>query len=123
MLIAIGLGAGIMVAAGLLYLHVVSNGAQAKVDGAAIVFAAHALTTDLRARNQPVPNSIHLRQLVALHYLKPEQIAAFEGLDATLFLTGDQSNPTTVLMRVRMTDGTDLVLFSNGSTQQETPPH
>ena len=117
MTIAIAAALGIMVAAGLLYVYVVPNGAGAKVDGAAIVAAAHAYTADLRARAQPIPHSIPLEQLVKLRYLKPEQIAAFHGLEATLSLTAEQPGPRTVLMRVHMPDGTDIVLLNDGSVQ------
>jgi len=118
MIIAVAAALAIMVVAGLLYVYVVSSGAGGKVDGPAIVAAAHAYTADLRARGQPVPHSILLEQLVTLHYLKPDQIAAFHGLEATLSLTTDDRYPQAVLMRVHMPDGTDLVLLGDGSAQQ-----
>ena len=118
MTIAIASAAGIMVAAGLLYLHVVSNSTGAKVNGAAIVFAAHAYTVDLRAGGKPIPKSVPLQQLATLGYLKPEQIAAFRGLEATLSLTGDERNPKTELMRVHMPDNTDIVLLNDGTAMQ-----
>jgi hypothetical protein len=101
-----------------LYLYVVSNGARPKVNGAAIVVAAHAYTVDLRAARQPIPKSVPLQQLATLGYLKPEQIAAFRGLEATLSLTGDERNPKTELMRVHMPDNTDIVLLNDGTAMQ-----
>jgi hypothetical protein len=121
MTIAIAAALAIMLAAGLLYVYVVPSGAGARVDGPAIIAAAHAYTSDLRVRAQPVPKSIPLQQLVALGYLKPGQIAAFRGLDATLSLTADNRAPQVVLMRVHMPDGTDLVLLSDGSAQEVAP--
>lgn len=118
MAIAIGAAAAIMVAAGLLYLYFFSAGEGGKANGAAIVAAAHSYTVDLRARNQPIPKAVPLQQLVTLGYLKPGQIAAFHGLDATLFLTANAASPQMVLMRVHMMDGTDLVLLNDGSTSQ-----
>jgi hypothetical protein len=104
-----------------LYVYVLPNGAPAGVDGPAIIAAAHAYTSDLRARAQPVPKSIPLQQLAALGYLKPGQIAAFRGLDATLSLTADNRSPQVVLMRVHMPDGTEVLLWSDGSTQEVAP--
>jgi hypothetical protein len=118
MTIAVAAALAIMVAAGLLYVLVVSNGAAAKVDGPAIVAAAHAYTAALRARAQSIPKTIPLEQLVALRYLKPEQVAAFRGLAATISLTAEQLGPHTVVMRVHMPDGTDIVLLSDGSVQE-----
>jgi hypothetical protein len=118
MIIAIAAAMAIMVAAGLLYVFVLSSGAGSKVDGPAIIAAARAYTADLRAHGQRIPKAVPLEQLAALHYLKPEQIAAFHGLEATLALTADQPGPRAVLMRVRMPDGADIVLLSDGSVQE-----
>lgn len=118
MTIAIAAALGMMAVVGLFYVYVLSNGPAAKVDGAAIVAAAHNYTANLRARAQPIPHTIPLEQLVKLRYLKPEQVAAFHGLQATLSLTADSRNPRTVLMQVHMLDGADIVLLNDGSVQE-----
>ena len=118
MTIAVAAAVAIMVAAGLVYLFVVSRETSAKFNGAAIVAAAHDYTRDLQARKQPIPKSVTLEDLVALHFLKPEEIAAFRGANATVMLTGEGHGAQTVVMRVHFPDGSDIVLLADGSVQQ-----
>jgi len=82
------------------------------------VVAARAYTREAQARKQPVPASISLEELAALHYLKPEDIEAFRGLKAMIMLTGDARDPKTVVMRVHFPEGGDVVLLEDGSAQQ-----
>jgi hypothetical protein len=116
--IAIAAAVALMVAAGLVYVFLVSKEPSARFNGAVIVAAARAYTRDLQDRKQPVPKSVTLEDLVAHHFLKPEEIAAFRGMSATIMLTSSESNPQTVLMRVHIPDGGDIVLLGNGSVQQ-----
>jgi flagellar basal body-associated protein FliL len=118
MTIAIAVAVAIMVAAALVYVFLVSKETSAKFNGAAIVEAARAYTRDLQARKEPVPKSVTLEDLVARHFLKPEEIAAFRGLNATIMLTSNESNPQTVLMRVHFPDGGDILLLGDGSVRQ-----
>lgn len=118
MTIAIGAIVAIMVAAGLVYVFLVSKESSAKFNGAAIVAAARAYTRDLQARKQPVPKSVTLEDLAAGHFLKPEEIAVFRGMNATVTLTSTESAPQTVLMRVHFPDGADILLLADGSVQQ-----
>jgi hypothetical protein len=118
MTIAVAVAVAIMVAAGLVYVFVVSKETAVKFNGAAIVAAARAYTRDLQARKQPVPKSVTLEELVAGHFLKPEEIAAFHGVSATIMLTSAASDPQTVLMRVHFPDAGDIVLLGDGSVQQ-----
>jgi len=120
MTIAIAAVVAIMVAATLVYVFLVSKETSAKFNGAAIVAAARAYTRDLQARKQPVPKSVSLEELAALHFLKPEEIAPFRGMNATITLTSTESAPQTVLMRVHFPDGGDILLLGNGSVQQVT---
>jgi hypothetical protein len=71
----------------------------------------------LIANRQPIPKTVSLNELLTRGYLKPADIAPFQGLDAALVLTSDLSNPQRVLMRVHMPDGSDLVLLGDGTTQ------
>ena len=70
------------------------------------------------AHRQPIPKTVSLNELLTGGYLKPADVAPFQGLDAVLELTSDASNPQTVLMRVHMPDGSDLVLLGDGTAQQ-----
>ena len=118
MAIAIGTAAAIMVAAGLVYYSLASKETSANFNGAAIVAAARDYTRDVRLRKEPVPKSITLDELIALHYLKPEQGEAFRGLKATIMLSTDDRSPKAVVMRVVMPDGGEVKLMSDGSVQE-----
>jgi hypothetical protein len=89
-----------------------------RFNGAAIVAAARAYTRDLQVRKQPMPKSVTLEELVALHFLKPEEIEAFRGLKATIMLTSRQAARKAVLMRVHFPDGGEIKLLGDGSVQQ-----
>lgn len=114
---AIGLGLAIMVVGELLYLLLSGNVSNAKIDGPKIIAAGRAYTHDLMAHKQPIPRSVSLNELVAHGYLQASDIAAFQGLDATLSLIYNASDPAFVLMRVHMPDGSDVVLLGDGSAQ------
>jgi hypothetical protein len=118
MTVAVAAAVAIMVAAGLVYVFVVSKEPSAKFNGAAIVAAARAYTRDLQTRKQPVPKSVTLDDLVASHFLKPEETAAFRGMNATVMLTSADSGPQSVLMRVHLPEGGDIVLLGDGRVQQ-----
>jgi hypothetical protein len=98
-------------------------GTATTFNGAAIVDAARAYTHDLQARKQPVPASISLEDLAALHFLKPQDIEAFRGMKAIVSLTGDPNDPNSVLMRVHSPDGSDVVLLADGSVQEVAHGH
>jgi hypothetical protein len=118
MTIAIAAALAIMLAAGLVYLFLASKDTSARFNGAALVAAARAYTRDLQVRKQPIPKSVTLEELVALHFLQPGDIEAFRGLKATIVLTADASDQQTVLMRVRLPDGGEIKLLGDGSVQQ-----
>jgi hypothetical protein len=117
MTIAIAAAVAIMLAAGMVYLIVASKDTSAKFNGAALVAAARDYTRDLQVRKQPIPKSVTLEELVALHFLQPGEIEAFRGLKATIVLSADDSSPQAVLMRVHMPDGGEIKLLGDGSVQ------
>jgi hypothetical protein len=94
-----------------------SSSSGEKVNGIRIVAAAQAFTRALKNAGQPIPPSVQLDELVAHGFLKSEDAAAFHGLDASVLLTGPDLGAKTVLMRVRLQDGSFLVLLADGSVQ------
>jgi hypothetical protein len=112
---AIGLALAIMVVGGIIYLLLPGNAPNAKINGPKIIAAGRAYTHDLVTHKQPVPRAVSLSELVTHGYLTPADVAAFQGLDATLSLIYNASDPTFVLMRVHMRDGSDVVLLGDGS--------
>ena len=110
--------------AGLVYYYTVNASAPQMNQAAAmtIIHAAQTFTHDLRRDGKPVPTSIPLTNLVALHYLKPEDVDAFKGLDVTLALKAT-NGPSGVMMRVHFPDGgPDYVLLENGTPQPLSSP-
>jgi hypothetical protein len=103
-----------------IYSNTVSSDVPALTPGSALklVKAAHAYTYSLRAAGKPVPASIGVTNLVALNYLKPADVAAFEGLDVTVTLLVTNNSPNPVLLRIRQPDGGETVVRENGQTQQ-----
>jgi hypothetical protein len=118
MAIAIASAVAIMVVAGLVYILTASRQTVGKFNGAAIVAAARAYTQDLQDRKQPIPSSITLEELAALHFLNPGDITAFRGLKANIALTADNRDPQTVLMRVLMPDGVIIELLGDGTVRE-----
>ncbi len=118
MAIALVCAVAFMAVAGLVYVVMGAKDTSGRFNGAALVAAARAYTRDLQARKQPIPKTVTLEELVALHFLQPGDIEAFRGLKATIMLTSDGSGPQSVLMRVRLPDGGEIVLLSDGSVQQ-----
>jgi hypothetical protein len=118
--IAIVTAVAITALAALVYSLFVSKPPSVKFNGAAIVAAAQSYTRDLQARKQPIPKSVSLDDLVAAHFLRPEEVAAFRGMKATVMLTTEANNPQFVLMRVHFPDGSDIALMGDGSVQQLT---
>ncbi|HEY3853784.1 MAG TPA: hypothetical protein VGO67_05260 [Verrucomicrobiae bacterium] len=118
MALAIGVAVAVMAVGAGIYLAIPSGPPPAKVDGLKITGAAIAYTRSLVARKQPIPKIVALSELVRLGFLKPADVAAFQGMDATLSLVSDASNPQYVLMRVQLPDGSDFELLADGTMRQ-----
>jgi hypothetical protein len=87
------------------------------VNAPKIIAAARTYSHSLRDGHQPVPHSIPLQKLVDQGLLLPADLGPFQGMEANIFLTSDPGDPP-VLMRVHMTDGTDIILMANGQMLQ-----
>ncbi len=118
MSIAVGIALAIMIAAALIYWFATSKESSAKFNGAAIVAAARDYTRDLKSRNQPIPKSVTLDDLVEHHFLTPSQVEAFSGAKTTVMLMANMSDPASILMHVHFSDGTEFVLLTDGNVLQ-----
>jgi hypothetical protein len=107
----------ILVAAAI-YLLPALTGPLQRADGLKIVGASRLYTRDLIQRHLPVPQTVHLQALIDQGLLKPADIGPFQGMDATIYLTASSGGDPTVMMRVRMPDGADFVLLTDGTTQE-----
>ena len=88
------------------------------LDANKIVNAIWLFTRDRQAHGAVLPPTLPLHELVASGYLKPEDVKAFEGMEVTISLTGDESRPHEARLRAKLPDGTEMVLLGDGSVQQ-----
>jgi len=76
--------------------------------------AAHSFANDKRVTDTTVP----LHSLVSAGYLRSEEVRNLNGKDATISLTANEVTPSEALIRVRGSDGSDIVLSADGSIQK-----
>ena len=76
--------------------------------------AAHAFARDRKTTGSAVP----LRELVSGGYLRAEDIRGLEDRDATVSRSTDETVPQMIWIRVRASDGSDIVLLADGSIQK-----
>jgi len=67
---------------------------------------------------KPTDSTVPLRELVAGGYLRAEDIRGLEDRDVTVSLSADETSPQMVLIRVRASDGSDIVALADGSIQK-----
>ncbi len=113
----------VMVVCGLIWVVIpaVSNNDKTITGVAAsrIASASKAYSRALRDRGQPVPASIPLSDLVKLGYLRTQDTEAFEGMDTQVGLQTNEALPVYAIMRVKMSDGSIIILHGDGSVQTE----
>jgi hypothetical protein len=114
--IAVAILTGLILVAAAVYIFVGTVAPQ-PANGPKIIAAARDYTRALQQRHLPIPQAVPLQVLIDQGFLQPADIGSFQGLDANISLTASSGGPT-VLMRVHMPDGTDLVLLADGSARQ-----
>jgi hypothetical protein len=88
-------------------------------DGPKLIAAVAAYKHALEHNGAPVPDTVSLAQLLNRGLLKPEDVRAFAGWQASISLKADETTPQAILMRVQWPGGDDeLVLLADGSVQQ-----
>lgn len=71
------------------------------------------------ARDQKVTGTtVPLRHLLSAGYLRPEDVRGLEEKDVAISLTAKETTPAEALIRVRASDGSDIVLMADGSIQK-----
>lgn len=76
--------------------------------------AAHSFANDKQVTDTTVP----LHSLVSAGYLRPEEVRNLDGKNVTISLTANHVTPSEALIRVRASDGSDIVLSADGSIQK-----
>ena len=80
-----------------------------RIQGAAQAFARDRKISD---------GLVSLWELVSGGYLRPEDLRGREEKDVTVSLTADETTPSAVWVRVRASNGSDIVVMADGSIQQ-----
>ena len=86
-------------------------------EGAKLFEAARAYSKDLRAHGTQEPIEVTLKELLAKGWLKADEVTSLAGLDVTIFPNVNESNPQATLIRVRLSDGSELDALGDGSVQ------
>jgi hypothetical protein len=76
--------------------------------------AAQGFARDRKITGDAVP----LRDLVSGGYLRAQDIRGLEDRDAIVSLSANERKPQAAWIRVRASDGSDIVLLADGSIQQ-----
>jgi hypothetical protein len=63
-------------------------------------------------------SAVSLRELVSAGYLRAEDIRGLEEQDVTISLSAEETSPQMVWIRVRASDGSDIVALADGSIQK-----
>ena len=87
-------------------------------DAPKLVAAAQAFSRDQAAHGRPVPASVSLHELTSGGYIATNDVRAFDGMDVTVSLAASDAYPQSVLIHVRMSDGTEIAAMADGSVQQ-----
>jgi hypothetical protein len=104
-----------MIVACIIYPSFTPRPKLGRVNAFAILEAARSYAADLQLNGQVVPATVSLHDLMRKGLLKPEDVSGFAGMDASVLLTTNASNPQGVLMRARMQDGGQAVVLTDGS--------
>jgi Flp pilus assembly protein CpaB len=84
-----------------------------------LALAVESYSRDYVSRGQRLPSSVTFQDLVNGGYISAREVRAFDGMKVTMYPTAS-TNSRTVLVRVRMPDGTQFVTLADGSVQQES---
>jgi hypothetical protein len=87
-------------------------------DALKLTAAVQAFSQDLASRRKPLPASVSLRELINGGYLATNDVHSFDGMDVTISLSASEASPQSILIHVRMPDGSQIVLMADGSVQQ-----
>ena len=92
--------------------------AQLPMDASKLLSAVEAFSRDRLNEALPIPDTLTLRELIATGFLATNDAVAFEGMEVTFQMNADLSRPRETAIRVKMRDGTQLVLLANGDVQK-----
>ncbi|MCW5551199.1 MAG: hypothetical protein KIS67_03425 [Verrucomicrobiae bacterium] len=105
---------GVVVVAVIAVLLLVPRAPQGQVDARRLFEAIQGYTQQARASGTPVPATVALQELLARGLLQPQDVSGFDGMEVTVALKADPTDPDAVLMEARAPDGYRIVLLVDG---------
>ena len=67
---------------------------------------------------QPLPASVTLQDLLGGGYISAGDVRSLDGADVTFYPAATNLTPQSVVVRVRLSDGSQIVALADGSVQQ-----
>jgi hypothetical protein len=119
--IAVAIVTGLILLAAIVFTFL-GGSSSLPANGPKIIAAARDYGRALKQAHSPIPQSVPLQTLIDQGLLQPADVGSFQGLDANISLTSSSDSAHTILMRVHMPDGLDLVLLGDGSAQEVPSP-
>ena len=108
----------LLIVAGSMYYIVSSSRDLGHVDAPKIFTAAKRYAAGLTAQGVPIPESVSLEVLIDRGLLTEADVSGFAGLEVSVSLSANESQPQEVLVRARLPDGREIVALADGSVQQ-----
>lgn len=105
---------GVVVVAVIAVLLLVPRAPQGQVDARRLFEAIQGYTQQARASGTPVPATVALQELLTRGLLQPQDVSGFDGMEVTVALKADPTDPGAVLMEARAPDGYRIVLLVDG---------
>jgi hypothetical protein len=100
------------------YLFVILKPQSGHLNAEKITAAIHSYSSAMKSKNQPLPTTISLQELIAKGFLKHEDVSAFDGWSVTVSLTADDAYPQSILMTATSSKGDKMLVMADGSVQQ-----
>ena len=83
-----------------------------------LLAAVQAFAHDQKARGQPLPPFVSLRELIGGGYVATNEVRAFDGMEVSFATEQDETLPQEILIHVRLPDGTQIGAMGDGSVRQ-----
>jgi hypothetical protein len=83
-----------------------------------LVAAVKSYLHDHISRGQPLPASVTFGDLVSGGYISTNDVRDFDGMDATFYPMAGVRDPKAVVVRVRTSNGRQIIVLADGSVQQ-----
>lgn len=106
--------AAVILVGSLIYLGY-SNRPAGQVNGLKLIAAAKTYADSFKSKGQAVPATVSLPELISRGLVTESDVSGFAGMEVTINLLADSSDPKAVLILARLPDGREFVTLTDGS--------